>query len=119
MLIVKEYMDMDNSIIDYYVSRGASGLIVEAFGRGNTTLGTAERIKSAIEKGVIVVITTSCPDGEVAPVYGYKGGLNDLLMMGAISGHDYTSKKARIKLMVLLASGITNKNDIQIEFDKN
>jgi L-asparaginase/Glu-tRNA(Gln) amidotransferase subunit D len=39
--------------------------------------------------------------------------------MGAISGHDYTSKKARIKLMVLLASGITNKEDIQFEFDKH
>jgi len=69
-----------------------------------------------LANGVAVVITTVCPDGEVAPVYGYKGGLNDLVQAGAINGHDYSSKKARIKLMVLLAGGV-NGGDLQTKFD--
>lgn len=114
--IVKEYIDMDATVPDYYVSRGAKGLVVEGFGRGHTTLASTDAIKRALANGVAVVITTVCPDGEVAPVYGYKGGLNDLVQAGAINGRDYSSKKARIKLMVLLAGGV-NGGDLQNKFD--
>ncbi len=115
--IVREYMNMDASVIDYFVSNGTEGIIVEGFGRGHTEMASTERLKEAMKKGVIVVDTTVCPDGEVAEVYGYIGSVNDLMKAGAINGHDCSGKKARIKLMVLLASGI-EKDGIQAEFDR-
>lgn len=114
--IIKQYIDMDASIIDYYMSKGVKGLIIEGWGRGHSTLEIAEKVKEAAESGVLVVITSTCIDGEVAPVYGFKGGLNDLLIKGAIHGHDYMPKKARIKLMVLIASGLSEE-DIRKKFE--
>lgn len=115
--IIKQYIDLDEGIVDYYTSHGTKGLIIEGYGRGHANPKVAEKIKYAIEQGVTVVITTTCIDGEVAPVYLFKGSLNELLSMGAINGYDYMPKKARIKLMTLLASGIGEEN-IQSKFDE-
>ena len=69
-----------------------------------------------MEKGIIVVITTACEQGRVHPVYDFKGGVVDLQSKGVITGHDYDSKKARIKLIVLLAAGIDSKEALQQAF---
>ena len=58
-------------------------------------------------------MTSSCPEGLVAPVYDFKGGVHDLQKRGVILGGDYSSKKARIKLSVLMSAGV---GDLQPEF---
>lgn len=115
--IFKECIDNDPEIIDYYISNGYEGIVVEGYGRGQTNIDSRDKLIEAIEKGIKVVVTTTCPNGEVAPVYGYIGSFYDLLENGAINGKDYTSKKARIKLMLLL-SGDYDLDNIRKEFER-
>lgn len=103
--IFKECLDNDAEIVEYYIANGYEGIVVEGYGRGQTNVESRDKLVKAMDKGIKVVITTACHNGEVAPVYGYKASCDDLMQNGAILGKDYTSKKARIKLLVLLAAG--------------
>src|SRR5699024_247805 len=88
---------------------GIKGIIIEAPGRGHAPPSIMEDVRYAIEKGVKIILTTSAEEGEVKIVYDFPGSAYDQQNEGVILGQDYDSKKARIKLAVLLASG---KNDI-------
>ncbi|WP_338470117.1 asparaginase [Niallia sp. XMNu-256] len=102
--IVKCYSGGDGIFIDAAVTAGAKGLVLEGVGRGQVPPYMMDSIKSAINKGVITVVTTSAEEGKVYPSYGYLGSAHDLQKSGVLLGEDYDSKKARIKLAVLLAS---------------
>lgn len=91
--------------IKYLVDSGLKGLIVEGYGRGHVNPASLENIQYALDKGISVVIATSCGDGEVGKKYDFEGGAWDLEHRGAILGKDYDSKKARIKLIVMLSAG--------------
>ncbi|MGE4297098.1 MAG: asparaginase [Desulfovibrionaceae bacterium] len=103
--IVKASLGCDGAAIDFFAGSGAAGIILEGLGRGHVTPAFMDAVQRAVDKGVRVVITTTCGQGRVYPVYDFAGGVKDLQSRGVILGHDYTSVKARIKLMVLLASG--------------
>jgi L-asparaginase len=100
--LVKLVIGSDRRFIDFAVASGAQGIVLEAFGRGNATLAVVEAVRDAMEKGVFVVVTTRCPQGRVAPIYGNGGG-KDLLAAGAIFAGDLSGTKARIVLSLLLA----------------
>lgn len=104
--IIKSYTGADGTFIDASVASGAKGIIIEGVGRGQTTPEMVNSVQNAIDKGVIVMVTTSAEEGKVYPSYGYSGSAHDLLRRGVILGEDYDSKKARIKLAVMLAAGI-------------
>lgn len=114
--IIKSSLDTDGRLIDCLADQEVRGLIIEGAGRGHVTPAVAASISKAVNKGVHVIITTACEQGRVHPVYDFKGGVMDLQSKGAIPGHDYDSKKARIKLIVLLASGVESPGEIQEAF---
>ena len=78
-----------------------SGLVLEAFGRGNGPAALVPVVRAAVAAGVPVVVTSRCPTGRVEPIYG-KGGGKDLADAGAIFAGDLKGPKARLLLMVLL-----------------
>ncbi|WP_428908958.1 asparaginase [Niallia sp. Krafla_26] len=102
--IVKCYSSADGVFIDAAVSAGAKGIVLEGVGRGQVSPYMMDSIKKAIEKEIVLVVTTSAEEGKVYPSYGYYGSTFDLQQNGVLLGEDYDSKKARIKLAVLLAS---------------
>ncbi|MBB6444725.1 L-asparaginase [Bacillus benzoevorans] len=102
--IIKCYTGADGTFIDAAVACGAKGIIIEGVGRGQVSPFMMDSIKKALEKGVVMIVTTSAEEGKVYPAYSYVGSAFDLLKQGVILGEDYDSKKARIKLAVLLAS---------------
>ncbi|WP_110927590.1 asparaginase [Bacillus massiliglaciei] len=104
--IIKCHTGADGIMVEAAVSAGAEGIVLEGVGRGQTTPIMVDAIQSAIEKGVVVVMTTSAEEGKVYPAYEYVGSAADLMRRGVILGADYDSKKARIKLAVALASEI-------------
>lgn len=114
--IIKVYLGCDGKIIDFYTDAGVSGIVLEGLGRGHVTPGCMSAVQRAVEKGVHIVITSNCGQGRVYPVYDFAGGVRDLQSRGVILGHDYTSLKARIKLMVLLASGHDSNVELQKGF---
>jgi L-asparaginase len=114
--IVKAYLGCDGKIIDFFADSGVLGIVLDGLGRGHVTPGCMDAVQRAVDKGVHVVITSNCGQGRVYPVYDFAGGVRDLQARGVILGHDYTSLKARIKLMVLLASGHESSIALQKAF---
>lgn len=104
--IIKCYTGIDGLFVDASVQSGAKGIVLEGVGRGQVTPFMMDSIRAAIQKGVKIIVTTSAEEGKVFPSYGYKGSANDLKEVGVLLGEDYDSKKARIKLAVLLAAGL-------------
>lgn len=106
--IIKCYMGEDGKYIRTARESNIDGLIIEGVGRGQVSPKMVDEIKLCVEKGIKVVITTSAEEGEVYTTYDYLGSAYDLYKNGVILGRDYDSKKARIKLMVGLASEYPN-----------
>jgi L-asparaginase len=93
---------IDGYVVDAVLSRpGLRGVVLEAYGAGNgpTDGWFLDPLRSAVDRGVTVVVTTQCRAG------GVVGGLyatgSALLATGAVSGGDMTFEAALTKLMVL------------------
>ncbi|WP_102027177.1 asparaginase [Salirhabdus sp. Marseille-P4669] len=104
--IIKCFLDADGTFMKASAESGAKGIVLEGVGRGQVAPKMMKEIEDCIEKGIKVVITTSSEEGAVYPTYDYEGSAYDLVMKGAILGSDYDSKKARMKLAVMLASSM-------------
>lgn len=91
------------------IERGLAGLVIEAFGRGNGPTGLTELVRHAVQNGVVVLVTSRCPEGRVEPIYGGGGGGRDLADAGALFVGDLKGPKARLLLMVLLSSAETKR----------
>lgn len=115
--IIKCCASADGEFIDFAIEKGYKGIVLEALGRGNVPPMMVNSIKKAIEKGIIVILTSRCFEGRVFGSYGYEGGGQMLKNMGVIFGESMPSQKARIKLLMMLSSG-KSKKDIENSFEK-
>lgn len=109
--IIKCSLGSGTHFIDHAIDIGLEGIILEAPGRGHVPPVIMDSIRRAVNEGVHVILTTSAEEGEVKVVYDFPGSVHDLKKAGVILGKDYSSKKARIKLAVLLAAGKSNIDD--------
>lgn len=107
--LIKSYAGINGEIIDYYVSKGAKGIVIEALGRGNVPPMMMDSIKTAINQGVKVVIVSRCYGGRVLDTYGYIGGGKDLKKAGCILGGNLSGPKARILLMIALENKLSDE----------
>jgi L-asparaginase len=102
--LIRLVIGIDGRPIDSALSLGVDGLVVEAFGRGNSTTGFGRAVARASAAGVPVVITSRCPSGRVEPIYGSGGGGGrDLEDAGGIFVGNLKGPKARILLIVALS----------------
>ena len=100
--VIQAATGMDDTFIRAAVERGARGLVIVAFGRGNVPATIMPAIRDAIGSGVQVAIVSRCATGRVGARYGYEGGGLDLQRAGALLAGDLTGAKARLLLMVAL-----------------
>ncbi|MDE1811124.1 MAG: Glu-tRNA(Gln) amidotransferase subunit GatD [Candidatus Micrarchaeota archaeon] len=134
--LVGIYPNSDPAILDFHVSRGCKGIILEGTGLGHAPVSTIHdelnwlnSIKAAVDAGVVVGMTSQCIYGRVNPnVYR---NLRILSTSGVVYCEDMTPETAYVKLGWLLgnynaerAKDMLNK-DIRgeitkrIEFDEN
>ena len=117
--LLKAVVGMDSTLIDYLIEvKKAKGIVIEAMGRGNLPPDAVPGIQRALDSGAEVVIVSRCPKGRVLDSYGYEGGGKMLRDMGCIFGGNLNGQKARIKLMLALAS-TADHNLIKTIFEKD
>jgi L-asparaginase len=106
--IVTAYPGMDGSVIQAVVdATGAAGLVIEGTGSGNVPGSAVDGIRAALERGLPVVMATRVPGGAMKSGYGSPGGGAALRELGAVSAGPLSAGKARLLLMVLLATGLS------------
>ena len=91
-------------------SIGIKAVILETFGSGNAPSQPwfLEKVKKAVDSGIIIFNVTQCHAGSV-DMDKYENGLI-LKNAGVVSGKDITFEAAVAKLMLLLGSKLDNKS---------
>jgi len=114
--IVQTYTGMEEHLIETVLdATGAAGFVLEGTGLGNVP-GSAERgIAAALARGLPVVGATRVPSGGVHAVYGGPGGVVTLRELGVIGAGHLSAAKARLLLMLLLASGSAERFEEAVE----
>lgn len=102
--LIVVYPGDDGQFIRQAIKEGAQGIVVEAYGAGNVNVATAKAIQKALDKGIVVVISTQVPHGPVLPIYGDVGGAERLQKQGVILAGDLLGPKARLLLMLAIGN---------------
>ena len=100
--LIKFHPGLDPKIIEWYTDEGYKGIILEGTGLGHVGNYCFPAIRRAIEKNVILAITSQCIWGSVN-LNVYDTG-RDLLAMGVIPLGDTLPETALVKLMWILGS---------------
>ncbi len=78
MVYIKKYLLGSNGKFIYCsIKSVAKGIVLEGAGRGHIPPQAVEAVYFAIAHGVKIVLTTSCEEGEVFPIYDFAGGVRD------------------------------------------
>jgi L-asparaginase len=108
--VLKLFPGLTPEILDAHLGcKGLKGVVLESFGAGNapTKPWFLDRIKKAVDQGIIILNVTQCSMGSVE--MGMYETSRHLLNLGVISGYDITTEAAIGKLMVLLAQNKKNE----------
>lgn len=97
---VKAHPDLNSEMIDWYVEKGYRGIILEGTGLGHVGDYCFSAIREAIEKDVVVAMTSQCIWGRLN-MNVYDQG-RDLLAMGVLSLEDMLPETAFVKLRWVL-----------------
>jgi glutamyl-tRNA(Gln) amidotransferase subunit D len=95
--LVKFYPGLDPSIIDFYVEKGMKGILLEGSGLGHVSRFCFDAIKNAVDKGVVVSLSSQCIWGRVN-MNVYDTG-RDLLSFGVVPLDDMFPETGLVKLM--------------------
>lgn len=119
VMIMKLFPGIGEKVVDSMLSaKGLRAIVLESFGSGNapTDPWFLNRLKKAIDDGIIIVNISQCVSGEVEMgKYETSVGLNKI---GVISGGDMTTSAAVAKLMVVLGEH-DHPEKVKIQMLKN
>jgi L-asparaginase len=102
--IVTSYLGSDGALVRAAVAAGARGVVMATVGRGGSTPGERDAVREAREAGVIIVRSSRTGAGRV-PVGGGGGGpAGEAELAPSLGAGDLTPVKARILLMLALAT---------------
>ncbi len=91
---------------------GYKGLVIAGTGLGHVSTEWIPVIRSFIQKGMIIVMTSQCLQGRVCDRV-YDTG-RDLLHAGVIEGEDLLPEVALVKLMWVLGNGVTHDEAVRM-----
>lgn len=88
---------------------GVKGVVLKTYGAGNgpTFPWFCDAIRRAVDRGIVIVNVTQCPNGGVHQKRYFTGDMLD--RAGVLSGHDITTEAALTKMMFLFGMGLSGK----------
>ncbi|MCM2578351.1 asparaginase [Streptomyces meridianus] len=105
--MVMHHTDADPALFDAALDAGARGVVLVATGAGNATPEFTRAVCRAVERGVLVALTTRVPAGPVTPIYT-GGGAVDLISAGAVPTGTLRAGQARIAVLAALMASPGN-----------
>jgi len=100
--LLQMYTGMDGGLVEHLAERGARGIAVVAFGRGNVPPAVMPALRRTIDSGILVTVSSRCVAGRVSARYGYEGGGLQLTQIGAVLAGDLSGATARLLQMVVM-----------------
>jgi glutamyl-tRNA(Gln) amidotransferase subunit D len=107
--LLKFYPGFDCRMIDYCLDLGHRAIILEGTGLGHINKECFSQIKNAVNKGIIIFMTSQCIWGRTALTV-YDTG-RDLLNLGVIPLSNMTSETALVKAMWCFGN-FTEENEV-------
>ncbi|MEU3773115.1 asparaginase [Streptomyces sp. NPDC032472] len=105
--MVMHHADGDAVLFEAAVAAGARGIVLIGTGAGNATPEIVDAVRAAVERGVLVALTTRVAAGPVTEIYTH-GGAVDLVAAGAVPTGTLRAGQARIAVLsALLATDDT------------
>jgi len=98
--LIKFHPGLNPEVINWYVDEGYKGIILEGTGLGHVSSYCFSAVRGAIEKGVLVAMTSQCIWGRLGMTV-YDHG-RDLLALGVVPLEDMLTETALVKLMWVL-----------------
>ena len=99
--IVMQYAGADDRIIRMLLDDGVDGLVIAGVGLGHLSSKAQTAVEEARERGIPVVLASRVPTGRIVPLYAADV---ELVALGCILPDNLTPQKARVLLMLALAS---------------
>ena len=100
VILIKFFPSMDPSVIDFYTDKKYRGIILEGTGLGHVSRACYGPLKNAVEKGLVVAMTSQCIWGRINMNVYYTG--RDLQARGVVPLEDMLPETALVKLMWVL-----------------
>ena len=95
--LIKFHPSLNPEVIDWHVDKGYRGIVLEGTGLGHVGGYLFSAIRNAVEKGVLVAMTSQCIWGRLGMTV-YDHG-RDLLALGVVPLEDMLAETALVKLM--------------------
>jgi L-asparaginase len=108
--VVDSYAAAPADLIDFIVSAGAKGIVLSGHGAGGSSPEQSKAFKAAVEKGVAVAAATRTGSGRVI-------ASARMTENGVVAADNLLPHKARILLMLAIASGKTSREDLTKIFE--
>ncbi|WP_418961026.1 asparaginase [Streptomyces tritici] len=103
--VITHHSDADPLLFRAALAAGARGIVLVATGAGNATPEFVEAVREAVERGVLVAVTTRVPAGPVAEIYT-GGGAVDLVAAGALLTGTLRAAQTRIAVLAALLADV-------------
>ncbi|BDI21981.1 asparaginase [Herbiconiux sp. L3-i23] len=106
----------DTAVLDAIPGLGYDGLVVEVFGAGHVGTRALDALSRASETMPVVFASRTGAGDLYRATGGYPGSETDLLRRGLIPAGALDGLKARLLLMTVLATGVTDRDSIDSAF---